>query len=76
MGNMIKFVLGRMTVMVRVVPPTVRLHKPGKQGGYGAQIAEAKIPIWARNIILSVDMNLPPGGNLSVTAAEVAALLH
>jgi hypothetical protein len=71
MAKLVRYVIGDMPVRISVVPPVVRLFDDAKK----KRIAEARIPLWAHCIIIGVDMNLPPGGSLAVTAAEVAALL-
>jgi hypothetical protein len=74
---LIRHVIGPIRVRISVVPPLVKLYEINSFGRSTRKVvASARIPRWARDIIVGVDMNLPPQGRVSVTAAEVAALLH
>ena len=70
MVNFVRWVLGAEPDKTRVLPPYLYVH-------YGAAqeaLRRAHLPVWARNIVVAVDMKRTTEFN--VTAAEVAALLH
>jgi hypothetical protein len=68
-AKLVRYAIGDMPVRISVVPPVVRLFDDAKK----KRVAEARIPLWATCIIIGVDMNLPRGGSIKVTAAEVTA---
>ncbi len=70
MARFVRWTFGDMKATAFVLPPRLLVYDADSKH----EIASARLPAWARKIVLSVDLKRTD--DPKVTAAEIAALLH